>query len=76
MIQIAEQTGGCMNEAKKKENFDQVCTQALPKSCARSTCLATHRISPAADESYHKITLTAKKKDLFVQTREGYYADK
>jgi hypothetical protein len=30
----------------------------------------------SADASYHKIVLTTKKKDLYVQTRDGYYADK
>jgi len=29
-----------------------------------------------AEAGYHKITLVAKQKDLVVQTRDGYYAER
>ena len=75
MIQIAEQTGGRMYEAKKKENFDQVYT-SIAEELRSQYMLGYTPDKSSSDDSYHKITLTAKKKDLSVQTREGYYADK
>jgi hypothetical protein len=30
----------------------------------------------SAPSGYHHLTLTVKKKDMTVQTREGYYADR
>ena len=75
MIQIAEQTGGRMYEAKKKENFDQVYA-SIAEELRSQYMLGYTPDKSSADSSYHKITLTAKKKDLFVQTRDGYYADK
>ncbi|HTZ89874.1 MAG TPA: VWA domain-containing protein [Alloacidobacterium sp.] len=75
MIQIAEQTGGRMYEAKKKENFDQVYA-SIAEELRSQYMLGYTPDKSSADDSYHKITLTAKKKDLIVQTRDGYYADK
>jgi VWFA-related protein len=75
MIQIAEQTGGRMYEAKKKENFDQIYA-SIAEELRSQYMLGYTPDKSSADESYHKISLTAKKKDLFVQTRDGYYADK
>ncbi|HVW76670.1 MAG TPA: VWA domain-containing protein [Alloacidobacterium sp.] len=75
MIQIAQQTGGRMYEAKKKENFDQVYA-GIAEELRSQYMLGYTPDKSSADESYHKITLTAKKKDLYVQTRDGYYADK
>lgn len=75
MIQIAQETGGRMYEAKKKENFDQIYS-AIAEELRSQYMLGYTPDKFSADGSYHKITLTAKKKDLFVQTRDGYYADK
>jgi VWFA-related protein len=75
MIQIAEQTGGRMYEAKKKENFDQVYA-SVAEELRSQYMLGYTPDKSSADDSYHKISLTAKKKDLFVQTRDGYYADR
>jgi VWFA-related protein len=75
MIQLAEQTGGRMYEAKKKENFDQVYA-SIAEELRSQYMLGYTPDKSSADESYHRITLTAKKKDLTVQTRDGYYADK
>jgi VWFA-related protein len=75
MIQIAEQTGGRMYEAKKKENFDQVYA-SIAEELRSQYMLGYTPDKSSSNESYHRITLTANKKDLIVQTREGYYADK
>lgn len=74
-IQIADETGGRMYEAKKKENFDQVYA-GITEELRSQYMLGYTPDKFSADGSYHKITLTAKKKDLYVQTRDGYYADK
>jgi len=75
MIQIAEETGGRMYEAKKKENFDQIYA-SIAEELRSQYMLGYTPDKSSADDSYHKITLTANKKDLYVQTRDGYYADK
>jgi VWFA-related protein len=75
MIQIAEQTGGRMFEAKKKENFDQIYSN-IAEELRSQYMLGYTPDKSSADASYHKIVLTTKKKDLYVQTRDGYYADK
>jgi VWFA-related protein len=75
MTQIAEQTGGRMFEAKKKEHFDQVYA-SIAEELRSQYMLGYTPDKSSADESYHKITLAAKNKDLTVQTRDGYYADK
>jgi VWFA-related protein len=75
MIQIAQQTGGRMFEAKKKENFDQIYA-SIAEELRSQYMLGYTPDKSSADASYHKIALTTPKKDLFVQTRDGYYADK
>lgn len=75
MTQIAEQTGGRMFEAKKKENFDPIYA-SIAQELRSQYMLGYTPDKSSADESYHKITLTAKNKDLVVQTRDGYYAQK
>jgi VWFA-related protein len=75
LTQIAEQTGGRMYEAKKRENFDQVYT-SIAQELRSQYMLGYTPDKSSADQSYHKIALLAKKKDLIVQTRDGYYADK
>jgi VWFA-related protein len=75
MIQIAEQTGGHMYEAKKKENFDEIYANISDE--LRQQYMLGYTPDKTSDSSgYHKIELTTKKKDLYVQTRDGYYADK
>jgi VWFA-related protein len=73
MEQIATRTGGRAFEAKKKENLDDIYNQIAEE--LRGQYLLTYTPDPADnDGGYHKIALTAKKSDLTVVTREGYYA--
>jgi VWFA-related protein len=74
MTQIAEQTGGRMFEAKKKENFDQIYASIADE--LRQQYMLGYTPDKSSESGYHKISLTTKKKDLFVQTRDGYYSDK
>jgi VWFA-related protein len=70
--QIAQQTGGRYFEAKKKESVDDDYAQIAEE--LRTQFMLGY--TPPKDQStgYHSIHLTAKKKDLVVQTREGYYS--
>jgi VWFA-related protein len=71
--QICSQTGGRMFEVTKKETADQAYTAIAEEM--RSQYMLGYTPDKSSDAGYHKIVLTANKKDLLVQTREGYYAD-
>ena len=73
MEQIATRTGGRYFEAKKKENLDDIYNQIAEE--LRGQYLLTYTPDQVDnDGGYHKIALKAKKDDLIVITREGYYA--
>jgi VWFA-related protein len=69
---IAEETGGRYFEAKKKDSVDDVYAQIAEE--LRTQFMLGY--TPPKDQAsgYHSIHLTAKKKDLAVQTRTGYYS--
>jgi len=69
---IAEETGGRYFEAKKKDSVDDIYTQIAEE--LRTQFMLGY--TPPKDQAsgYHSIHLTAKKKDLAVQTRAGYYS--
>jgi VWFA-related protein len=71
--QICSQTGGRMFEVTKKETADQAYTTIADEM--RSQYMLGYTPDKSSDAGYHKIVLTANKKDLTVLTREGYYAD-
>lgn len=70
--QIARETGGRYFEVKKKDSVDDDYAQIAEELRTQFVLGYT----PPKDQSsgYHSIHLTAKKKDLTVQTREGYYS--
>ncbi|HVU49009.1 MAG TPA: VWA domain-containing protein [Terracidiphilus sp.] len=73
MQQIATRTGGRYFEAKKKENLNDIYNQIAEE--LRGQYLLTYTPDQVDnDGGYHKIALKAKKDDLIVITREGYYA--
>lgn len=73
MQQIATRTGGRYFEAKKKENLDDIYNQIAEE--LRGQYLLSYTPDQVDnDGGYHKIALKAKKDDLNVITREGYYA--
>ena len=73
MERIAERTGGHAFEAKKKENLEPIYNLITEE--LRGQYLLTYTPDKVDDDGgYHKIALTAKKQDLVVVTREGYYA--
>jgi VWFA-related protein len=69
---IAEETGGRYFEAKKKDSVDDIYAQIAEE--LRTQFMLGY--TPPKDQAsgYHSIHLTAKKKDLQVQTRAGYYS--
>ncbi len=73
MAEIATRTGGRPFEAKKVDDLAGIYNQIAEE--LRSQYLLTYSPDPFdADGSFHKVALTAKKGDLTVVTREGYYA--
>jgi VWFA-related protein len=72
---ISKETGGRFFEVTKKQSVGEIYSSIVEE-------LRTQYImgyTPDKDSSgsgYHHVTLAVKKKDLTVQTREGYYADR
>jgi VWFA-related protein len=72
--QICGETGGHMFEANKKQNVDQIYT-TIAEELRSQYILGYTPDKSVTGGGYHRITLTAKKKDLYVQTRQGYYSE-
>ena len=70
--EIAQQTGGRYFEAKKKDSVDDVYAQIAEE--LRTQFMLGYTPPKDQTSGYHSIHLTTKKKDLKVQTREGYYS--
>jgi VWFA-related protein len=75
MAQIAGETGGWFFEAKKKENLDEIYAQ-ISEQLRTQYVLGYTPDKDSTLTGFHKVQLTVKKKDLSVQTRPGYYADR
>jgi VWFA-related protein len=73
--QISKETGGRMFEVSKKDTVEQIYTQ-ISDELRNQYNLGFTPTGDASGVGYHKIQLTTKKKDLTVQTRDGYYADR
>jgi len=71
--QICGQTGGRVFEVTKKETADQI-YNTIAEEMRSQYMLGYTPDKQSSDSGYHKIVLTATKKDLTVQTRDGYYA--
>jgi VWFA-related protein len=69
---IAEETGGRYFEAKKKDSVDDIYSQIAEE--LRTQFMLGYTPPKDQQSGYHSIHLTAKKKDLAVQTRAGYYS--
>jgi VWFA-related protein len=73
MEKIATRTGGRYFEAKRKENLEEIYN--LISEELRGQYLLTYTPDKVdTDGGFHKVELKAKKDDLQVVTREGYYA--
>jgi VWFA-related protein len=73
--QISRETGGRFFEVSKKQSIDDIYT-ALDEELRNQYGLGYVPDKADIAPGYHKIHVTVKQKDLVVQTREGYYADR
>src|SRR6202140_1375307 len=73
--QISKETGGRMYEVSKKQAIDQI-YDSIAEELRTQYNLGYTPDKGNAETGYHKISLLTKQKDLAVQTREGYYADR
>ncbi len=72
---MTHETGGRLFEVSKKQTVAQIYTQIAEELRAQYRLGYTPDQATAAD-GYHQIDLTTHRKDLIVQTREGYYTGK
>jgi VWFA-related protein len=70
---ISEETGGRMFAVSRKQPIQQI--YSMIQQELRNQYSIGYSPDPKPSLGYHKIHLTAKKKDLSVQTRDGYYWD-
>jgi VWFA-related protein len=70
---ISKETGGRFFEASKKENVGEIYDSIAEE--LRAQYIMAYTPDKSTDAQYHHIQLTVKKKDMAVQTREGYYPD-
>jgi VWFA-related protein len=73
--QISKETGGRLYEVSKKQAIDQI-YDSIAEELRTQYSLGYTPDKANSETGYHKITLAAKQKDLVVQTREGFYADR
>lgn len=73
--QLSEETGGRFFEVSKKQTVAKIYDQITEELCAQYR-LGYTPDPPASTEGYHQVDLTANRKDLYIQTRDGYYGGK
>jgi VWFA-related protein len=73
--QISKETGGRLYEVSKKLAIDQI-YDSIAEELRTQYNLGYTPDKANAEAGYHKVSLVTKQKDLTVQTREGYYADR
>ncbi|HME00343.1 MAG TPA: VWA domain-containing protein [Terriglobia bacterium] len=69
---ISKETGGRLFEVSKKEPIEQI-YDSVQEELRNQYSLGYTPNPPNTGPGYHKITLTTRKSDLIVQTRDGYY---
>ena len=70
---LSKETGGRFFEASRKHPIDETFSQ-IQEELRNQYSLGYTPDPPDTAAGYHKITLTARKKDLIVQARDGYYS--
>lgn len=73
--QLSEETGGRFFEVSKKQTVAKIYDQIAEELRAQYRLGYTPDPS-ASSEGYHQVDLTANRKDLYIQTRDGYYVGK
>jgi VWFA-related protein len=72
--QIAKVSGGRFFEVTKKETIDKIYAD-IDEELRNQFSLGYTPDKSDTAAGYHKLLLTVKKKDMFVQTRDGFYVD-
>ena len=72
---ISRETGGRLFEVSSKKPIDQIYSEITEELRNQYNLGYTPDREASNDAVYHKIQLSAKQKDLFVQARDGYYAN-
>lgn len=72
LIQICAETGGRMFEPGKKAQIEDLSAAIMDELNARYMLQFTPD-KQSAYGGFHRVALTAKKKDYYVQARQGYY---
>jgi VWFA-related protein len=72
---ISKETGGRFFEVSKKESVGEIYTSIVEELRTQYSMGYTPD-KDSAVSGYHHVQLTVKRKDMTVQTREGYYADR
>jgi len=72
--QMAKTSGGRFFEVTKKEPLDKI-YDAIDEELRNQYSLGYTPEKADATVGYHKLQLNVKKKDLIVQTRDGFYLD-
>ena len=73
---ISSETGGRLFLVSKKEPVEQIYSQIEEELRNQYNLGYTPDRADAAASGYHKIAVTARRKDLVVQARDGYYGEK
>jgi len=69
---IAKETGGSFFEVSKKHPIDQIYSQ-IQEELRSQYSLGYVSDQPSTETGYRKITLATNRKNIMVQTRDGYY---
>jgi VWFA-related protein len=73
--QISKETGGRLFEVSKKQPIEKI-YEAIAEDLRNQYNLGYTPDPADAEGSYHTISLKTRQKDLVVQAREGYYANR
>jgi VWFA-related protein len=72
---VSKETGGRFFEVSKKQTVGEI-YDSIVEELRTQYRMGYTPGKDSTDAGYHHIQLTVKKKDLIVQTRDGYYADR
>jgi len=72
---VSRETGGRFFEISKKQTVGEI-YDSIVEELRTQYSMGYTRDKESADSGYHHVQLATKNKDLSVQTREGYYADR
>ena len=72
---ISKETGGRFFEVSKKQTVGEI-YESIAEELRTQYSMGYTPDKESAASGYHHVQLTAKNKDLSVQTRDGYYPDR